>query len=61
MTWHPFKWEPNVAPEPDQISPITKRAIKYRHAWQMNAAIAERSALSRLGKAWRTRKGGAHG
>lgn len=55
MIRNPFKWEPNVAPEPVQISPITNRAITYRHAWQMELGIAARRALSPHGKAWRTR------
>lgn len=57
MIGHPFKWEPNLpAPQPVQISPITGRPITMHHAWQVTKAVADRRALSRLGKAWRTRR-----
>lgn len=44
-------------PQPAEISPITGRPIAYRYAWQMQRGVDERAALSRLGKAWRTRRG----
>lgn len=56
---NPFIWTtPEHFPRPVQISPITGREIRCNYAWQLNAACAERGALTPHGKAWRTRRAG---